>query len=121
VQYNDFYSIEPDDADPYTNSRINSKYYDMSTVPTFLAKSKCPIFLSINIQSLQSKYDQLKMQIGELLYKGVKIDVIAIQETWEVRYTDLFDIPGFQRLICKTREGMRGGGCWILFKRRSKL
>jgi len=49
------------------------------------------------------------MQIGELLYKGVKIDVIAIQETWEVRYTDLFDIPGFQRFICKTREGMRGG------------
>ena len=71
---------------------------------------KAPIYLNINIQSLLSKFNQLKTQILELLERNVKIDVISIQETWEVRYPDQFTIPGFQKFICKTRDGTRGGG-----------
>jgi exonuclease III len=40
----------------------------------------------------------------------VKIDAIAIQETWEIRYPELINIPGFQTFVFKNRANMRGGG-----------
>ncbi len=68
------------------------------------------IFISINIQSLQSKHEQLVEFIHEVSKFKIDVDVIAVQETWEVRYLDLVNIPGFKPLIAKTRQGMRGGG-----------
>ena len=59
---------------------------------------------------LNSKFEQLKLQTLELISSNVKIDVIAIQETWEIRYPETLLIPGFQTLIFKNRTGMRGGG-----------
>jgi len=68
------------------------------------------IFISINIQSLYSKFDQLSQEISELESKGVKIDVIALQEIWDVRYPENLLLTGFKPLIFKKRHGMRGGG-----------
>jgi hypothetical protein len=97
-------------TDPYASRSINSLYYNMSSLPSIQNVSSTPIYLSINIQSLNSKYEQLKHQILDLLHSNVKIDAIAIQETWEIRYPDTLSIPGFQELIFKNREGMRGWG-----------
>jgi hypothetical protein len=69
-----------------------------------------PIYLSVNIQSLNSKFDQLKEQILDLQNLNLKVDVIAIQETWEIKYPDTLTIPGFQEFIYKNCTGMRGGG-----------
>jgi hypothetical protein len=44
------------------------------------------------------------------------IDVIALQEIWDVRYPELFAIPGYKPLICKKRRGMRGGGVGFFVK-----
>jgi hypothetical protein len=68
------------------------------------------IFLSINIQSLMSKHSQLVSEIAEMEDKNLHIDVIAIQETWDVRYPDLLSLPGFNKLLFKKRRNMRGGG-----------
>jgi hypothetical protein len=75
-----------------------------------------PLFLSINIQSLQSKFEQLLAEIAELESKGIQIDVIALQETWDIRHSELFCIPGFKPLILKKRRGMRGGGVGFYIK-----
>ncbi len=48
--------------------------------------------------------------ITELLNGKVKIDLIAIQETWEVQYPELVSISGFQTFVVKNRKNMRGGG-----------
>jgi exonuclease III len=42
--------------------------------------------------------------------RKLQIDVIAIQETWEVRYPELVNIEGFQTFVFKNRESTRGGG-----------
>jgi hypothetical protein len=49
--------------EPYSNVVITSKYYDMYTLPSILNDDKSPIFLSINIQSLNSKHSELCNQI----------------------------------------------------------
>jgi exonuclease III len=72
--------------------------------------------LSINIQSLQSKFEQLKSEIDECMSKNISIDVIALQEIWDVSHPELFVIPGYKPLICKKRRGMRGGGVGFFVK-----
>ena len=57
-----------------------------------------------------SKHEKLKNFIIETTNNGVQIDVIALQETWEVRYPNLLSIPGFQKIIYKNRISGRGGG-----------
>ncbi len=75
--------------EPYLNVDINSKFYDMYNLPSIVNDENSPIFLSINIQSLNSKHSELRNQIIELTSKNLKIDVIAIQETWDVCQPDL--------------------------------
>jgi len=82
----------------------------MDSLPSILQDNDSPIFLSINIQSLTSKFEILRDQILELTGKKILIDVIAIQETWDIRVPELLSIPGFQTLSFKTRTHMRGGG-----------
>jgi exonuclease III len=48
--------------------------------------------------------------ILDLVDKNVQIDVLALQETWDVKYPELLTIPGFMPVMVKKRRGMRGGG-----------
>jgi exonuclease III len=82
----------------------------MYSLPAQLNGHDSPLFLSINIQSLNSKYEELKTQIIELANQKIQIDIIAIQETWEICQPDVLSIPGFQPIIFKSRTQMRGGG-----------
>ncbi len=107
--------------DPYSELIIDSKYYDIYSLPTILHDNVSPIFLSINIQSLMSKYDELRSFIVELSGKKIVIDVIAVQEVWEVRQPEILPIPGFQTVVYKTRSNMRGGGSWLLCERRAYI
>jgi hypothetical protein len=107
--------------DPYEDLIIDSKFYDINTISTILHDNVSPIYLSINIQSLMSKYDELRAFVSELYSKKIPIDVIAIQEVWEIRQPELLPIPGFQTLIFKSRKNMRGGGSGLLCEGRTQL
>jgi hypothetical protein len=98
------------DNDPYSNVEINSKYYDMYSIPDDTDNHNAPLFISINIQRLNSKYEELRNQIVELSSKNISVDVIAIQETWEICLPEALTIPGFQPILYKTPTRMRGGG-----------
>lgn len=96
------------DNNPYLDIKLDSKFYDEES---FMLKNKGrPLFINLNIQSLQSKFDKLKRFILSLTSKGIQVDVIALQETWNIRYPHLFTIPGFQKLIFINRNKGRGGG-----------
>ena len=69
-----------------------------------------PIFLSINIQSLNSKHEKLKNFILSLTNRGIQIDLIAIQETWKIPNLALVSIPGFQPFLTSNRKVGKGGG-----------
>jgi hypothetical protein len=105
--YNRVYHDTDVDDNPLT---LSSKYYDINSLSSDVSIVGKSIYLSINIQSLQSKYEHLMAELSEIENKGIYVEVIALQEIWEVRYPELFIIPGFKPLILKKRQGMRGGG-----------
>jgi hypothetical protein len=105
--YNQVYGDNEVNDDPYFGIDITCNYYDVLSLSTIPAG---PLFLSINIQSLQSKFEQLVQMISDLESSKIIIEVIAIQEIWDVRYPELLTIPGYKQLLFKKRRNMRGGG-----------
>ncbi len=105
-QYDRIYKDNVLNDDPYFGLNIHCKYHTVESLATFV---KCPIYISINIQSLHSKYEQLVEFISELYAANISVDVIAVQEIWDIRYPELVNIPGFQPLVHKSRRNMRGG------------
>ena len=71
--------------------------------------------MSLNIQSLQSKYQKLINLLNHFSSKGVNIDVIALQEVWQIPFPDLLQIPGYN-LFFKTRKKIKGGGVGFYIK-----
>jgi len=114
-QYNDLYLDENLFEDPYSNLLLDSKFYDLDTIGS-LSNPGNPLYLSLNIQSLNSKFDELQLFILELQQKGLNIEVIALQETWDIQYPDQLIIPGYQQIVFKNRLGMRGGGVGFYVK-----
>jgi hypothetical protein len=110
-----------DVANAFTNVNLDSKYFDMESFTTKYAKSKTPLILSVNIQSLFSKFDHLKDFIIELLSKNVPIDAIAIQETWQISQPNQIQISGFHPFIYETRKNNKGGGSGFTSAKISSL
>jgi hypothetical protein len=54
------YLNEDDKYNDVININITSRYYDINSFISRFKNSKNPIILSLNIQSLQSKYNELK-------------------------------------------------------------
>ncbi len=96
----------------FFQTHVESSYHDVISFKNVFSRSGNPLILSLNIQSLNSKYESLKSLISDLLDAHVPLDLIIIQETWEVKYPALVTLPGFQQIVTRTREGRRGGG-WV--------
>jgi hypothetical protein len=94
---------------PYLHVNIDSKFYDCDMLKNSFTNYQHPIFMSINIQSLMSKHENLKNYVLDLVQNNVPIYVIALQEIWNLQCTDLVSIPGF-RFVYQPRRVGRGGG-----------
>ncbi len=97
-------------------------FHDLTSLPKQFSNTKHPIFLSLNVQSLNSKIDKLKNFLLQLNSKMIFPDVIAIQETWNIFYPEMVQIPGYC-FIYKTRTTSNGGGVgfYILSQLRYSL
>jgi hypothetical protein len=78
TSYNYVYRDSVINDDPYFGVQINSLYHDIDTLSTLCESQKSPILLSLNVQSLQSKYEQLCFEINEMLSKKINIAVIVL-------------------------------------------
>ena len=105
-----FRNVDPDDCNPYMNITIDSTFEDLNTFVSKFQNSNKPLFLNLNVQAINSKFENLKQLIVNITNKGIQIDVIAIQETWGVKYPKLLIIPGFQEIIYANRKKGKGGG-----------
>ena len=106
---NDFLS-DDENISQFFISKLNSEYLDLEAFKNKFAGVSHPIFLSVNIQSLNSKFPELKQLILDLQNCNVQIDVILLQETWHITYPEFFSIPNFQKIIFRNIKNMRGGG-----------
>ena len=89
---------------------INSRFHDLKTFMQTYRSAARPVFLSINIQSLNSKYEKLTELVVTIQNNGLQIDIIALQETWKIKSPHLLRIPGFQPLIVANCTSGKGGG-----------
>jgi hypothetical protein len=105
--YNQIYRDDVLNDYPYFGIDLTCNYIDVNSIYSLPSS---PLFLSINIQSLHSKHEQLVHLLHEFHKLNKTVDVIAVQEIWEVRYPELLIIPGFKQLMFKRRRNMRGGG-----------
>ena len=77
-------------------------------------------FLSLNVCSLMSKFNELTVMIQNLQNEKCNLAVIAIQETWDIPYPELLQIPGFN-LVFKTRSILKGGGVAFYINKNIKF
>jgi hypothetical protein len=103
------YFTADENINPYENLNIISSFYDIPSFSSSFQKSKSPIFLNINIQSLPSKFENLKQLIISLCLKNIPIPIIALQENWQIPSPEAVTIPGY-KFIFKQRSRGRGGG-----------
>ena len=114
--FND-YIRDDENLNQFFATSFSSEYYDTYKLSTLFANQNKPLLLSLNIQSLNSKFEKLKSFIIELLSNNVKIDAILMQETWTILHPELLELPGFQKLIFRNRKNIRGGGVGIYIRK----
>ena len=100
-------------SNPYLENPIISKFYDANLMIDTFKNQNFPLFLSLNVQCLHSKFDQLNSFINQLSTAGLTIDAIAIQEIWQLPDPSIVQLSGFT-LFYKLRSLTRGGARWIL-------
>ncbi len=71
---------------------------------------------SLNVQSLLSKYKDLKELISYLGSNQCSPDVIFLQETWKIVDSAYFSLPNYSPLCLKSRKNRQGGGVGLYFK-----
>ena len=100
-----------DNLNPPILNLNECNYYDERSFLDKFANNKNPLFLSLNIQSLQSKFFELSIFANILQNRHILFDITGLQEVWSIGSNiDNLDIPGFQRLIFRSRSLNRGGG-----------
>jgi hypothetical protein len=96
--FNQYYGLDPD-TNPYLNCTV-SDHYDLLEICTNNLYKEKPIFLSMNIQSLNSKLNDLKQFLFELEKNNVKVIAVALQEIWQIQHSDLMQIPTLTLYFC---------------------
>jgi hypothetical protein len=110
TSYNAVYRDNILNDDPLFGINLDSSYHDIESLANLCNQKKSAIYLSLNVQSLMSKHENLSLEIAELEQKNITIDVIAVQEIWDLRYPELVSLAGYNSIIFKKRRNMRGGG-----------
>ena len=109
------------DNDPEDRERmefIRSTYADLENLPSMKITKKFSFYiLSINIQSIGAKFNNLLAFLSVLNQNGINIDIINLQETWlsqawldDQNNAQLYAIPGFNLLfqgkVCCAHGGL---------------
>jgi len=95
---------------PYSQSNFLTHYTDITSLSSTLNTNTQLSILSLNIQSLPSKYNDLLELISSLSSHHCQPDLICLQEIWSVMDSDHFPLPGYQPLTFKTRTTCQGRG-----------
>ena len=93
-----------------------SNYYDIDSLVKSLQKDDQKFHtLSLNIESLKSKFSQLLVFLGSLLEQKCQIDAILLQETWltekqcKENALKIYNIPGYHAIPFGRKCGRKGG------------
>ena len=100
---------------------INCKYYDEQSLLNSFSTRKLPLAISINIQRLSSKFDKLQELISTFESNKVYFDVLAIQETWDIKDLKSVYLQSYHNLVFKSRSLSSGGGIGFYINKNLKI
>lgn len=95
---------------PYESININCKYYDENTLISTLKQSISSSLLSLNIQSLPSKFSEFSEFINSLQTHNVFFEIIALQEIFQIHDPLVYSINNYHEFVFKQRKDSTGGG-----------
>jgi Reverse transcriptase (RNA-dependent DNA polymerase) len=98
--------IQPDDPPPLQT--INSRFYDQESFSAKLSNAKSHTIASLNVQSLNAKHAALSSLLNDINHPH-HIKVLALQETWNIKYPETLSIPNYHLTYINRPVG-RGGG-----------
>ena len=94
---------------PYTNFKYGPGYVELNKIKSKLKFNTDPVILSLNVQSLNSKFDKVCHLLSDFLHDNICIVVVALQEIWRLPHPELLNIKNFT-FINKQRNLGQGGG-----------
>ena len=113
IDLNDLLRTFHDDPNNEVKSFTCSPYIEIDSLTPVLSRYKANFYvLSLNIQSINSKFDALLAILSELNVNDIKIDAICLQETWLSTEQDasIFNIPGYHLINlgkkCSAHSGL---------------
>jgi len=122
TQYSSAIPVEEHDdhanvISPYSNIDMCCKYFDETDfVNEFKLKNE-QLFLSLNVQSLPAKFNELEELITFLKNNRCEPDFICLQETWRIIDQSQFNIEGYNLEIKSRSSNVQGGGVGIYVKK----
>ena len=95
---------------PYSDINIDSKYYDIDEFIALDHNHTNFSLLSLNVQSLHSKYNQFKEFHDQLSENKCNFSIMALQEVFSIVDADIFQLENYHSIQFKTRTLSKGGG-----------
>ncbi len=96
---------------PYVNSVFQCSYVDPLQFASDYKNSKNISILTLNVQSLSAKFNDVYELIVILNKSNCAPDVLCLQELWQFPSNVDFSLPGYSNLTYKLRgNGVQGGG-----------
>jgi hypothetical protein len=77
--------------------------------------------MSLNVQSLPAKFNELKDLIDIFASKNCLPDIILLQEIWHIPNANMYVLDNYHPLIFKCRSNYKGGGVGIYVKNSHKV
>ena len=113
--FNFLEKITHDDTEsPYFINNFSCEYMSLNDFNNLYRGNPNITIMSINIQSLPSKFADLYDFIMLMLNNNSNPDIICIQETWQIPCPAAFSLPGYSNIAFKTRSNnVQGGGVGI--------
>ena len=108
------------DAEDEIKTFCDSRYVSIVNIKKCLGKSKEEfVILTLNIQSINAKFDQLSAVINNISDSGLYFGAIWLRESWLKDDTDLspFKLSGYQ-LIHQSYKCTKHGGLIIYFSNK---
>ena len=103
--------LDPNDTEDDINIFRPSLYYSTDNFPSYLKEPGKINVLSLNAQSINSKFDSILVLLEYAKVQNIYFHVIRIQETWLNDNSDLslFNIDGYNCYFQGTRCSRHGG------------
>lgn len=108
--YNFFSLIENENEEcMYTNIDINSNYYEEQEFCSKFSNNKNDSILSLNIQSLSSKFNDFKEFLTSIESSNFNFSIISLQEIYKIVDKEYFNIDNLI-FVFKQCSNSNGGG-----------